>query len=672
MPKTMDSYRALRLAGDQTPNGRPASLNEDDRSVEVLAATEQPTQIYDWGRRMVVDEVLLMSGLTLPANRQVPLLDTHSRYSTSAVIGSFRQMKVGGEGLTGRAIFSSVAEAEGPFTKVAEGHLTDFSVGYRVMDSVFVEAGKKETIGGKQFAGPVKVVTKWQVKELSVCPIGADEMAKARADQPAPTKEENLMDQKLRAFLERRGLPREATEVEAYAFLERMDTDNQNAADDGKRNDIDIDAVVATQVRAERERTAEITALCDKHSCRELGQQMIADGSTVDAARQAVLDHLAKQSAPAGHGYRGPIAVGVDERDKFRAAAEDGLLIRAGMAGTERAAGADELAGYSLRELARHCLTLAGQSPGGDAMTMLGRAMTSSDLPAILANVANKSLLEGYESAPESWAEWCATGSVPDFKENTLASIGEFGDLDEVPESVEYKYGERVDAKESFSIATYGKLFAITRQTLINDDLSALTDTPRAMGEGAARKVGDLPYAVLTGNANMRDGKALFHADHLNVGTTGVIGTTTISEAVKLLAQQKDIGGNRRLNIPLQYIIAPTTVRGAAEIFFASATFADGLANTTAVGSTRANIYSGNRFKQVYEARLDGAAGTTVVWYGAGPKGKTVKVFFLNGQQSPYLESRQGWNVDGIEYKVRIDAGAKAIDWKALLRNAGV
>lgn len=677
MPKTMDSYRALRLAGDPAA-GIPATLNADERSVEVLAATEQPTRVFDWDRG-VIDEVLLMSGLELPASRQVPLLDTHSRYSTSAVIGSFRGMAVDGSGLVGRAMFSSVEEASGPWTKVAEGHLTDFSVGYRVIEAVWVEAGKSETIGGRSFSGPVKVVTRWKVKELSVCPIGADEMAKARADQPAPTEKENLMDQKLRAFLERRGLPKDATEQEAYAYLERMDAGDPADNKPAKQNTppaeparSDIDALVAGQVKAERERTAEITALCERHGCRELAQEMVADGRSVDAARQAVLDHLAKSQGPAGHGYRAPLAIGVDERDKFRAAAEDGLLLRAGLAGESLAAGADALAGYSLRELARHALTLAGEPAGGDPMTMLGRALTSSDLPAILANVMNKSLQEGYESAGETWEVWCATGSVTDFKENTLASIGEFGDLEELPEGTPYSYGERVDAKETFKVATYGRLFSINRQVLIDDDLGALTDTPMAMGDAAARKIGDLPYAVLTANSAMRDGKALFHSDHKNIGTSGVIGTTTLSEAVKLLGQQKDLSGKRRLNIPLQYVIAPGTVQGAAEIFFASTSFSDGATNTTAVGSTRANIFAGNRITQVYDARLNGSSDTDVVWYAAGPKGKTVKVFFLNGNRTPYLESRIGWNVDGIEYKVRIDAGAKAVDWKALIRNAGV
>jgi hypothetical protein len=120
----------------------------------------------------------------------------------------------------------------------------------------------------------------------------------------------------------------------------------------------------------------------------------------------------------------------------------------------------------------------------------------------------------------------------------------------------------------------------------------------------------------------------------------------------------------QNLNIPLNYIIGPKAIEGKAEVFFGSTHFA-----TTNEAATRSNPYAGTKFTRVYEPRLDAASATC--WYGAGPKGKTIKVFFLNGVQVPYLESRQGFTVDGVEFKVRIDAGAKAMDWKALASNDG-
>ena len=85
--------------------------------------------------------------------------------------------------------------------------------------------------------------------------------------------------------------------------------------------------------------------------------------------------------------------------------------------------------------------------------------------------------------------------------------------------------------------------------------------------------------------------------------------------------------------------------------------------------ATRNNPYAGTYFTRVYEARLDDDSATA--YYFAAAKGKTVKVFFLNGIQTPFMETKAGWTVDGVEYKVRIDAGAKAMDWKGLVKNAG-
>jgi hypothetical protein len=305
---------------------------------------------------------------------------------------------------------------------------------------------------------------------------------------------------------------------------------------------------------------------------------------------------------------------------------------------------------------------------------MIGRALTTGDLPLILANVANKSLYEGWNTANESWQLWCGTGQVPDFKTNYMPRISEFDDLEEIPEHGEYTYGKHTEATESYSIVTYGKLFAVTRQTIINDDLGALTRVPAMHGESASRKVGDVAYAVLTANAAMGDDLALFHATHANLvahGSGAAPGTATIAAGILAMGTQKDLRGLRRLNIRPTYLIAPRALEGNAEIFFNSGAFSDPdtVATDSAFASTRWNPYAGSYFNRVYDARLDDS--DAAAWFLAAEKGKTVTMFFLNGVQSPYTEQRSGWTVDGTEFKVRIDCGAKAVDYKGLYMNDG-
>ena len=649
------------------------TLDEKTRSVEVIGATESPVPMFDSERWEVIPEVLLMSGLQMPDSRQIPLLDTHSRYSTSDVIGSFRDMKIEGDRLIGRAMFSTAPEAEGAWLKTREGHLTDYSVGYRTLEKEYVPANTTTNIQNRSFTGPVNIVTKWIPREMSSCPIGADEQAKARsATPPEKQQKEQKMNKELRLFLESRGLSKGATEEEAIRFMDTLQTRTETPAvmADSERS-AEVSKAVLKATKAENERIREITSMCVRQEIpTDKMSELLEPGVSLDAARKVVLDLLCERSSANNPGFRTPaqteaqraIVVGADERDKFRSAAEDSIILRTGKQIEKPAAGAIDLRGFSMRELARESLRVSGGNFSGDAMGMIGRALTTSDFPLILANIANKSLFAGYEAASETWQKWCGVGSVSDFKTNTVVRAGETADLDQIREDDEYKYGTRAEAQEQYSIATYGKLFNISRQAIINDDLGALTDIPAAHGEAAGRKVGDLAYAVLTANSAMGDGTALFHGNHGNLGTAGVVGTTTIAEAIKLLALQKDIGGKRRLNIAPKFFIAPSSLAQAAQTFFGSSVIG------TQANPNQINIYAG-LCELIFEPRLFDDSATA--FYLAGDKGKTVNVYFLNGNQAPYMETKQGWNVDGVEYKVRIDAGAKAIDWKSLLKNAG-
>lgn len=660
------STRTLSLRLDS--GGRPATLDMESRSVEITAASETPCSIYDWEIGGWTQEILLMSGLR--AVEQVPLLDTHNRWDTSSVLGSVRGFRVDGDVLLARAHYSEVEEADKAFTKTREGHLTDYSVGYRVNAYLRVVEGETAEYGGRTFEGPALVATDWEIKEVSTCPIGADESAKARA-LAAQNKEDFEMKEWLRKMREKLGLPEDAAEEQVRAELEKRALADPSfkaepepepkpaapAADPGE--------AARQAVEAERLRACEIDVLCVRHGCEDLKPRLIRDGVSVADAQRQVLDAIAtRASAPAAPGFR--VTAGPAEADKFRAAATDSLYLRAGLtvAGTP-AAGSDELRSMTLRELCRECLVRSGQPVSGNVLDLVGRALTTSDLPNILANVAGKAVLEGWEAANETWSTWCSDGTLPDFKTATLARAGEADDLEEVKENAEYEYGDLDDVKESVKLATYGKLFSISRQALINDDLGQLTDIPAKMGEAAARKVGDLPYAVLVANAAMGDNEALFHATHGNLAASAAaIGVTPLNVAFEAMSSQKDISGKRRLNIRPTFLLAPTSVFGTAEQFF----------KTTEIGGEAnkpnlANIYAGNVLTRVYEARLRDAS--TTAWYLAGPKGKTVRVFFLNGQKTPYLESRQGWSVDGTEFKVRIDAAAKALDFRGLFKNAG-
>lgn len=671
---------SLRVEAD----GTPATIDKEARSVEVVCSTENPVDVFDWERWEIVPEVLLMSGCEIPETRQIPLLDSHYRGDVSSVLGSCRELRTSGPQLLGRAVYSADEEADKAWMKTCEGHLTDYSIGYRVLEAYYVPAGEKQTIAGRTFEGPVKVATRWKVRELSTCAIGADEMAKARAatsDRPRKTthtEENGTMNKGLRSYLEGRGLKTTATEEEAWRFLATIEirtdgklpagiteTDLVRSAGQGSGlTEADVERMAEEKTRAEIGRREEIRSMCDHYGFADMARELIDGNKSLDEARAAVMaKHMKDHPNQDGAGFRAEVIK--DGRDKFREAAQDALILRAGISIEKVAAGADELRGYGLRELAREALRSAGLSPGGDILTMVGRALTTSDLPAILGNVANKSLILGYEQAEETYGEWVDTsGSLSDFKTSDQVRAGETQDLDEVGEDGEFKYDKLSDHKEQVKLATFGKILPVTRQTIINDDLGALTTIPMKHGESWARKIGDLVYGVFIANAAMGDNVALFHSTHKNLGTTGVVSETTIGEMIKLMKLQKDIAGKRRLGLSPRFFIAPVSIEGAAEVFFNSFQFMGDTKN-----ATRTNPYAGNKYTRVYESRLDDASATA--FYMAAAKGKTIKLFFLNGVQTPFMEMRNGWTVDGVEFKVRGDAAAKALDWRGLVKNVG-
>jgi hypothetical protein len=385
--------------------------------------------------------------------------------------------------------------------------------------------------------------------------------------------------------------------------------------------------------------------------------------TTVEAAGQKLLAKLAEGATPTAGQHVNTVE---DESDKLRKAATQALLARAGI---DKPDSANPLRGYTLGEMARASAERTGLRTGGmDKMEMVAAAFThsSSDFPLLLANVANKALLKGYQEADETFPLWTRAGTLSDFKPGKRVDLNIFPSLDKVPEGAEYKYGNIGDRGETVLLATYGKKFSITRQAIINDDLDAFTRVPRLMGRAAIRTIGDLVYAVLTGNPVMSDGVALFHANHGNLVNTGTAITTASVDAMRVGMATQKLGGVP-LNIRTKYLLVPVALQGIANVVRASE-FDVGAAN--ARNNTIPNSVR-DTFEVISDARLDAASSTA--WYAAADPNvhDTIEVNYLDGNQAPYLEQKAGWNVDGTEFKVRIDAGVAPLDFRTLAKNPG-
>lgn len=433
---------------------------------------------------------------------------------------------------------------------------------------------------------------------------------------------------------------------------------------------VDVQAVATAAAEqalaAETGRRAGIRASFAKFSGIEgvqaLQQQCEDDPKcTVQAANDKLLEVLGKSSATSANASN--VVTIADERDKFKVGVQAALLARAGIAKDDTA---NNFRGYSLLELARMSLRMSGINAAHmSKMDMVAAAFThsGSDFPLLLANVAQKAMLKGYEEAEETFQKWTSVGTLPDFKAAKRVDLNTFPSLSLVPEGAEYTEGTFGERGETIQLATYGRLFGITRQAIINDDLDAFSKIPRNMGRAAIRTLGNLVYAVLTGNPTMADGKALFHADHSNLLTAAAPGTSAVAAMQAAMRRQKDATGTV-LNVRMAYALCPVSLETALlQVRESDVEIGGGAKNNTGPNAVR------NSFEVISDARLDETS--TSVWYGAASASTfdTIEVAYLDGVQTPTLEQQNGWNVDGVQFKVRLDAGVKALDHRTLAKN---
>ncbi len=321
--------------------------------------------------------------------------------------------------------------------------------------------------------------------------------------------------------------------------------------------------------------------------------------------------------------------------------------------------------GYTLMEMARASLVHHGVGIAGmDRMGIVGMAFThsSSDFGNLLADVAHKSMLKGYEEAQETFQLWTSKGILTDFREASRVDLSTFPSLDRVPEGAEYKYGSVGDNGEKIMLATYGKLFSITRQSIINDDLSTLTRIPKIMGRAAIRSIGDLVYAVLTGNPKMADGKALFHADHNNLQTAAALSIASISAAMTGMRLQKD--KNATLDIRPKHLLTSVANEATAKALLL-AEFDPALADAKVPNPVR------NMLDVISDPRLDDANVNASFMTADPGMYDTIEVAYLDGNDKPYIEQQEGFTRDGAAFKVRIDAGVAPLSWRTMVKMPG-
>jgi HK97 family phage prohead protease len=593
---------------------------------------------------------------------QIPLLMNHDN-STDARIGIINasveenQLMISGE------IFSETEEARNVVEQMKAGADWQMSIGADVKEWKRVEADQKETVNGIECSGPLIVVLKSTLREVSVVAVGADASTNMKIEAKlnlTSNRGENPM-------------PDEKKPAEAIG------TNNPAPAPvEASITQTDVTAAALSAVKAERERVAQIKEIC-AGEFPEIEAKAIADGIGIDEVRTQVLAAFRKKEPQAAPN----IAIHSNATDAKTI--EAALALRAGVGeaimlkayGEQVVEAAAKNCDISLKETMIECLKIEGKDPGRTfGNDTIEAAFSSVSLPGILNNVANKKLLQAFTAQPIIATRLCSTGDLNDFKESERYRLTDVGDLKQVAQDGEIQDGGLTEEKAVNKLETYAKKFCLTRQMIINDDLGAFMRIPTAMGNRAARLIDQLFFKRLLANPTQSDGNALFHSAHGNLltGADSAFGVDSLQEAIGKFLDQVDADG-QPISVEPRFLLVPTALKFKALELTKGTQFV--IAGDTNTVRPALNAIADENLQVVSSPYLANSAYSgysTTAWYLFGDPSQvdTFEIGYLNGKRTPTIERGEtDFNTLGMWFRVYFDLGIREQGHRGIVKANG-
>lgn len=588
----------------------PATADRDARTVEVIWSTGAPVRRRDMAGEYIERLSLDPEAVDLSRLEGASVLDAHRQSAVRDVLGSVREAAVDGRRGTALIQFSGRPEVEPIWQDVLAGILRHVSVGYSVE-----EWAESEENGAR-----VLTAVRWTPHEISLVPTAADPGAKIRMENDMTETTSPAADRPPEATTQTRAaINAEIRSIARIAGLDQSWVDGQ----------IDAEA-------------------------------------DADAARRAAFEALARRSSPAIRTEQVRVEMGESQDEPALRARQMGEALYARINPQHQLSEPARRYAYATPvDMARELLVLRGESTLGlSPATLITRALhTTSDFPIILGDTVGRVLRDAYQAAPAGVRRLGRQTTARDFRAVNKIMLGEAPLLEKLNEHGEIKAGTMAEAREAYKVETWARKIGITRQVLVNDDLGAFSDLARRMGQGAAETEARILVDLLEANSGngpkLSDNKTLFHADHGNkAGSGAAISDATLSAARLAMRTQKGIE-DRIIRVTPKNLLVPPALETDAEKW---------LATVAPAKAADVNPFSGS-LSLVVEPRLTSATR----WYVTADPGEIdgLEFAYLSGNQGPQVESRSGWDVDGVEIRVILDFGAGFVDHRGWFMNPG-
>jgi hypothetical protein len=326
-----------------------------------------------------------------------------------------------------------------------------------------------------------------------------------------------------------------------------------------------------------------------------------------------------------------------------------------------------------------------------DERLELAESDSKADFPEFLFGPIRRSLYQGYSRVQPQYRRYARIESAQDFREtrivglNSLTGIGYVGDHGEYPEM---RRTERVGA--GVVVDTYGGVYSITRQLIRNDDTNELLNRiPEDMGRAAGRFVVDALVAIIENPGNAPDGAAFFSSGRGNQGTAA-LSEDALATAISAMEQQLDFDGYPIVVTPTTLIVQSPRMQLTANRIINSQLTGTAVNWTGAAGVGADVMDKGNLNPLNGILPNDGVIREPYFhdandWYlFADPNDvPAFALAFLDGQEAPFVglknpvvrnalgpgEDPYEFDIDTIDYKVRLDFGAANVDPKGAYRS---